>query len=140
MSIMIYNRKTGKCWNQYFLQEVDPESYGWNKMCQSFFLVKIAQILWKVIVFFPGKGKGDKTLILKYLDRPMAEFFPHHCLFISISVIFRGKWEVKLGTKLLTLFTSLFHKNSNPSKNFQLIFLFARLLPLVKISVILDNN
>ena len=40
---------------------------------------------------------------------------------------------------MLTLGPSIFHKYSNPSKNFQTVFLFARVLPLVRISVILDH-
>ena len=40
---------------------------------------------------------------------------------------------------MLTLGPSLFHKYSNPSKNFQTVFLFARVLPLVKNSAILDH-
>ena len=30
---------------------------------------------------FPGKGKGDRVLILTYLDGPMADVFPFYCLF-----------------------------------------------------------
>ena len=70
-------------------------------------------------------------MILTYL----AEVFPHYCLFISISAIFRGKKGSKLDQ---SLGPSLFHKNSNPTKIFKIMFLFARLLPLVNISVILD--
>ena len=29
---------------------------------------------------FPGKGRGDRYLILTYLDSPMADVFPHHWL------------------------------------------------------------
>ena len=29
---------------------------------------------------FPGKGRGDRALILTYLDSRMAEVFPHYCL------------------------------------------------------------
>ena len=39
---------------------------------------------------------------------------------------------------MLTLDPSVFHKYSNPSKNFQTVFLFARVVPLVRISAILD--
>ena len=35
---------------------------------------------------FPGKGKGDRALILTYLDVLVAEVFPHYCLsFFDIS-------------------------------------------------------
>ena len=87
-----------------------------------------------------GNGKGDSALILTHLNNLMAEGFFHHCLSFSISVIFRGKRVVKVGPKVQTLVPSLFHKNSNPSNFFQIMFLFARvLLPLVKSSVILDH-
>ena len=41
---------------------------------------------------------------------------------------------------MLTLGPHLFHKYSNPSKNFQTVFLLARVLPLVKISAILTHT
>ena len=68
---------------------------------------------------FPGKGRGDKSLILSYLDSSMAEVYPHCCLFFSILAIFRGETGVKVGSKVPTLGSSLFHKNLNSSKNFQ---------------------
>ena len=40
---------------------------------------------------FPGKGRGDKALILTYLDSAMAKVSLRYCLFFSISAIFRGK-------------------------------------------------
>ena len=73
---------------------------------------------------FPGKGRGDKDFILTYL----AEVFPHYCLLISISTIFSGNRGLKLEPKVLTLVPYLLQKNSNPSKNFQAMFLFARVL------------
>ena len=45
--------------------------------------------------------------------------------------------KCKVGPKVLILGPSLFHKNSNPSKIFQIMFLFARVPPLVRISIIL---
>ena len=48
------------------------------------------------------------------------------------------KQGIKVGPKLLTLGLPLFHKNLNPSKNVHTMFLLARVLPLVRISVILD--
>ena len=87
-----------------------------------------------------GNGKGDRALVLTRLNNLMAEGFSHHCLSFSISVIFMGKQVVKVGPKVQTLFPSLFHKNSNPSNIFQIMFLFARvLLPLVKISATFDH-
>ena len=86
-----------------------------------------------------GKGRGDKDFILTYLDSSMAEVFSRHCLFFSILAVFRRKRGVKVGPKVLTVGLPLFHKYSNPSKNFQTVFLFARVLPLVRISAILDH-
>ena len=68
----------------------------------------------------------------------MAEVFPYNSLSFSISAMFRGKWVVKLGPKVQTLGPSLFHENSNPSNFFQAMFLFVRVLVLVRISAILD--
>ena len=85
-----------------------------------------------------GKGKQDKSLILIYLESPTAEVFPHQFLFLSILAIFRAKRAVKVGPKMLSFGPSLFHKNSNSSKNFQTNFLFARVLSLMRISAILD--
>ena len=76
---------------------------------------------------FPGKGRGDIILT-------------HYCLFISIWAIFRRERGVKVGPKVLTLGSSLFHKYSNPSENFQTAFLFARELPLVRISAIWESK
>ena len=86
---------------------------------------------------FPGKGKEDTALILTYLDSPMAEVFPYYSLFFSISAIFRGKRAIKVGPKVQTLGSSLFHENSNSSIFFQTMLLFARVLPLVRIPAIL---
>ena len=41
-------------------------------------LENTAQISQKVIVFFSGKGRGGRALILTHLDSPMDEVFPHH--------------------------------------------------------------
>ena len=58
---------------------------------------------------FPGKRRGDKALILTYLDSPMAHTAAYY---FWISVIFRGKrgegGGVKDRPKVLTLGRSLF--------------------------------
>ena len=69
----------------------------------------------------------------------MAVVFPHYCLSFSILAIFRGKRMVKVGPKVQTLCTSLFHENSNPSNVFQTNFLFARVLPLGRVVAILKH-
>ena len=88
---------------------------------------------------FHGTRRGYKALILICLVSPMAGVFPPYCLFFSISTIFRRKWGVKVGPKVLTLSPSFLHKNLNPSKNLEAISLFAKVLPLVRISGILDH-
>ena len=46
---------------------------------------------------------------------------------------------VKVEPNVLIWGSSLLHKYSNPSKHFQTVFLFARVLPLVRISATLDH-
>ena len=69
----------------------------------------------------------------------MADFFPHYYLFFTILAIFRRKRGVKVGPKVLTLGPPRFHKYSNPSKISQTVFLFARVLPLVRMLAILNH-
>ena len=52
--------------------------------------------------------------------------------------IFREKRVVKLGLQVQTLGPFLFYENSNPSNFSQTMFLFARVLPLVRVSEMLD--
>ena len=84
------------------------------------------------------KGGGGWALILKYLDSPETEVFPHHGLYLLILAIFREKWVVKVGPKVQTLSPSSFHGNSNLSIFLQTTLLFAIVLPLMRISAILD--
>ena len=83
---------------------------------------------------FPGKKRGNKTFILTYLYSPTADVFLHQSYLFRIQLS-SGR---NVGPITLTFGLSLFHKNSNPSKNLQRNFWFARKLPLVRISVILD--
>ena len=111
---------------------LEPKVYYKNS------LAKIVQILQKVIECFPERGEG-KGLILTYLNRPLAKVFPYYWSFFSILVIFRRKLGVKVGPEVLTSGPFLFHKIWNPSNIFQTMFLFAIVLPLVKMLVILDH-
>ena len=86
---------------------------------------------------FPGKEGVGKDFILTYFYSSMADVFPDYCLFFSILTIFGRKRGLKVGPKVLTLGPTLFHLYSNPSKHFQTVFYFARVLPLVKILSIL---
>ena len=139
MSFVIYSRKTGKYLNQNFLQEDDQELCGWNSISQflilllwlvtpACYLVKIFHIL-KSNHIFPGKGREDKDFILTYLNSSMAEVFAALLLIFRFWPSSRGKEGSK----------SLFYKYLNSSKNFQTLFLFASVLPLVKILAILDH-
>ena len=71
---------------------------------------------------FPGKGRGDRALILTYLGSPVADVFPKYCLSFSISAIFKGKRVVKVGPKVQTLGPSLFYENTDPSNFFKQFF------------------
>ena len=92
------------------------------------FLCKNIQNIAKSNGIFPGKGRRDKDFILTYLDSSVALKF------------FRITRGVEVRPKVLTLGPSLFHNYSNRSKNFLTAFLFARVLPLARISAILDHT
>ena len=77
------------------------------------------------------KGEGGRALILTYLDSPMAEFFPHHWLYLFDFAHLQKEMGGQSWTKSANFGPSLFHQNSNP-----LTVLFVRVLPLVSISAI----
>ena len=93
------------------------------------FLAKVAQILQIKNMFF----------LKTYLDSPMAEVFPHYCLSFSVLAIFREKLVVKVGLKVQTLDPFFFMKTRILQIFFKQCFLFPRVLPLVRISAILDR-
>ena len=114
--------------------------YKFTKFCQILiltpwfltllcFLAKTAQILQKLIVLSLERGEETEPLILTYLDSLMDEVFLYDRLYFSISAIFRRKLLVKVGPPLFI----------NPSISFQAMFLFARVLPMSRISAILDH-
>ena len=72
------------------------------------FLPKIVPNSAKSDRIFSSKGRGDRTLILTYLDSWMVKLF----LLFFILVIFSGKKRIKTGLKVQTLGPFLFHKNS----------------------------
>ena len=117
-----------------FLLEVDQESCEWNEPLTCG--LKKSPNSTKSNRIFSGKWRA---MILTYLDSLMADIFPLYCQYISITAIFRGKRWTKAGSKVKILCPSLFHKNSNPLKNFQTMFLFTRVLPLVIVSTKLDH-
>ena len=131
MSFVIYSCETGKCWNQNIFTNLQNFVKIWKNSENTPNIAKINRV-------FSGKGRGDRALILTYLDNPVAVAFPHYWISFSISVIFRGKRVVKVGPKVQTLGRFLFHENSNPSYFFQTMFLFVRVL-LMRILAILDH-
>ena len=149
MFFVIYSCKTGKYLNQDYFTGSSPGIVWMKYYLPNFdsthltcdltvFPSKIIPNIAKSNRIFPRKGRGDKDFILTYLDSSMVEVFRSTAYFFILTII-RRKRGVKLGRKVLTLSPSLFHKYSNPSKKFQTVFLFARVLPLLRISAILDH-
>ena len=130
MSFGIYSRKTGKYLNQNFFAGSWPgivwmknylSNFGsapltWLKTLPSF-LVKIFQILWKVMVFFPERGEEIKTSFWHSWIAQWLKFFLTTAYFFSILAILK-KRGVKFEPKVLILGPSLFHKYSNTLKRF----------------------
>ena len=100
MSFMTYSHKTRKCSNQTFLQEVDQESCGCERINQILiltlwlwscrFLPKIAQIVQKVTNF--SRNKERRWRLDFDIFSPMAEVLPPKFFIFLISFIFTGKW------------------------------------------------
>ena len=110
MSFVISSRKTEKYLNQFFLQEVDQEPCGWNSICQILilplwlvtppcFLVKLPQILQKVIVFFPEGGGEIKTLFWHIWIAQWLKFF-HTTTYFFFRFWPSSRGKVKEGSKL----------------------------------------
>ena len=83
---------------------------------------------------FPESEDEKKTSFWHIWIAHWLKFFLHYGSFFSILAIFRRKRGVKVGPKVLTLGPSLFNKYSNPSKKFQVVYLFTGVLLLVRIS------
>ena len=73
------------------------------------FVVKISEILQKVIVFFLAKGDGIKTSFWHNWIAEWLMFSALLLIFFFILAIFRRKRVVKVGPKVLTLGPPLFH-------------------------------
>ena len=89
----------------------------------------------KVIVIFQGRGEEIKLSFWHIWIVQRLKFFCY--AYFLTSAIFRGKQGVKVRPKMPSFGSFLFNKNSNPSKKTSNFF-FARVLPLVRISAILD--
>ena len=87
--------------------------------------------------FFLRKGRGDKALILTYLDSPMAEVFSERrfifvlfyfdiikFIFLFFAIIME-KRGFKSRQKGQTLGLSFFHEKLNSQKIFEIVILFA---------------
>ena len=139
MSFVIYSCKTGKCCKQNILINL-------QKFCQililtlwfvtlSFLLAKIAQIF-QTESWFSWKGE---RIDFDIIGKPTAKIFPHYSLSFLILAIFREKRAVKVGLKVQNLGPFLFYVNSNPPYFFQTMFLFARVLPLMRILAMFER-
>ena len=115
--------KTGKCWNQNVLTDLQIQSNFDSKplICDSTLFP--GKNIAKSNCVFPGKGREDRVLILTCLDCLMVEVFLHNCLSFSILVIFREKRVLKVGLKVQNLDPSLFNENLNLSSFFQMFLL-----------------
>ena len=142
MSFVIYSCKTGKYLSQNLFTGSWPGTR--NRVDEIVFVkfdstplncdptifpVKMTPNIAKGFRIFHGKGRGDKDSFWHIWIVQWEKFF---------RTIFRSKRGLKAGPKVLTLDPSVFHKYLNPSKNFQTVFLFARVVTLVRITAILD--
>ena len=145
MSFVIYSRKIGKYLNQTIFTG-SWRGIVWLKyICRILilpfwlvtppcFLVKISQILQKVIAFFPERGEEIKTSFWHIWIWSFSALLLIFFDFGHFQEEKRGQSWTKSALDL-----SFFHKYSNPSKNFQTVFLLIRVLLLVRISAILDH-
>ena len=92
MSFVIYSCKTGKCWNQNVFTNLQNFVKFWEKSRNSPNIAKSNRV-------FPGKARGDRALVLTYLDSAIAEVFHRYCLPFSISTIFEKNEQSKLDEK-----------------------------------------
>ena len=147
---MIYSRETEQYLNQFFFTGSWP-GIVWMKYYLSnfgsiplscdpaLFPGKNTPNIAKTNYIFPEKGEGNKDFILIYLNSSIADVFPPYYLFFSILTLFSRKRGVKVGPNVLTSGPYFFHKYSNPSKISQTVFLFAKVLLLVRISEIFEH-
>ena len=123
-------------WTKQFLSNFDSTPLTCD---HALFPVKISQILQNVIVFFPEKVDEINTSFLHIWIAKWMKFCRTTAHFLDFGYLQEEK-RVVVGPKVLTLGPSLLHKQSNPSKVFQAVFLTARVLPLLRISALLDNT
>ena len=95
ISFVIYSPKLENVGTKIPLQEVDQESFGSNLSLSNFdsysltydhalFSDKNSPNIAKSNRIFSGKERGNKVLVLTYLDSPVADVFRHYCLFFYV--------------------------------------------------------
>ena len=85
------------------------------------------------------KGRGGRALILTYLDSPVTEVFPHHWLYLFNFGHLQGEMGGQNWTKSANFGSVSFSWKLESFNFFQATLLLARVLPLVRISAILDH-
>ena len=85
------------------------------------------------------KGRGGPALILTYLDSPVTKAFLHHWLYLFNFGHLQGEMGGQSWTKTANFGSVSFSWKLESFNFFQATLLFARVLPLVKISAILDH-
>ena len=120
--------KLENIWTKFFLQEVVQESCGWKSICQifiqplwlvtpAFFLVKIFQILQKVIAFFPERGEEIKISFWHIWIAQWLKFIRTIAYFFYFGQLSGGK-KGQSWSKSAKFGSVPFHKYSNLSKKF----------------------
>ena len=102
MSFKIYSCKTGNVGTKMFLQIARILLYFDSNLlvCDpTLFFIKTSPNIAKSNRVFPGKARGDRALVLTYLDSAIAEVFHRYCLPFSISTIFEKNEQSKLNEK-----------------------------------------
>ena len=85
------------------------------------------------------KGRGGPALILTYSDRPVTKVFLHHWLYLFNFGHLQRKMGRQSWTKTANFEFVSFSWKLESFNFFQATLLFARVLPLVRISAILDR-
>ena len=100
------------------------------------FLAKIAQILQKVIMPFLERGQEIEPWFWHIWIAQWLKFFRTTAYIFRFRLSSGGKRAVKVGPKVQTLDSYLFYESFNFFSN---NVFFTRVLPLVRISAILDH-
>ena len=151
--LVVIAAKLGSAGTKLFAQKHAQELWDCNRVDQiliptlqrvttPLFLAKNSQNRAKSNRIFPEKSRRDRTLILQYLDSPMAKFCPLRIKFFRFWPPSQSKMGSKLGKnwkRVQTLVTCSFRKNLNFPKFFEMLFSSPWILPLVQISVRSDN-